>query len=123
MHFQAPPSDHVKLVYCVHGEVMDVVLDLRKGSPTYGQAESIRLSAERGNYLYIPKGIAHGFCATSDVATLVYKVSTVHDPLNDTGVLWNSFGFSWPTPEPVISARDYSFKTLSAFDSPFFYGK
>lgn len=123
MHFQTPPSDHVKLVYCVHGEVLDVVLDLRKGSPTYGQAESIRLSAEHGNYLYIPKGIAHGFCAISDVSTLVYKVSTVHDPLNDTGVLWNSFGFNWPTPEPIISARDSSFESLSAFNSPFIYGQ
>lgn len=123
MHFQMPPSDHVKLVYCVHGEVLDVVLDLRKGSPTYGQAEYKKLSADRGNYLYIPKGFAHGFCATSDIATLVYKVSTVYDPLRDTGVLWNSFDFNWPTSEPVISARDSSFNSLSDFDSPFVYGQ
>lgn len=123
MHFQTPPSDHVKLVYCVQGEVLDVVLDLRKGSATYGQAESIRLSAEQGNYLYIPKGLAHGFFATSDIATLVYKVGTVHDPLNDTGVLWNSFGFEWPVINPVISNRDAGFKSLSEFDSPFVYGQ
>jgi dTDP-4-dehydrorhamnose 3,5-epimerase len=123
MHFQVPPSDHVKLVYCVHGEALDVVLDLRRGSPTYGQADATLLSAERGNYLYIPKGIAHGFCSVSAIATLVYKVSTVHDPRSDTGILWNSFGFDWPVSEPIISARDSNFKSLSEFDSPFVYGQ
>jgi len=121
MHFQLPPSDHVKLVYCVQGEVQDVVLDLRQGSPSYGHAESIKLTAEQGNYLYIPKGLAHGFCTTSAVATLVYKVSTVYDPQHDSGVLWDSFGVEWPTLQPVISSRDTSFKPLSEFASPFLY--
>jgi len=122
MHFQTPPSDHVKLVYCVQGEVQDVILDLRKGSPTYGQTDSITLSAEQGNYLYIPKGLAHGFCTTSTIATLVYKVSTVYDPQHDSGILWNSFGFAWPNLESVMSARDSSLIPLSSFDSPFVYG-
>lgn len=121
MHFQAPPSDHVKLVYCVHGEVQDVVLDLRKGSPTYGQAAVIKLSAEQGNFVYIPKGLAHGFCATSEIATLVYKVSTVYDPQKDSGVLWNSFGCEWATSNPIVSERDTSFEPLGQFDSPFAY--
>jgi len=121
MHFQLPPSDHVKLVYCVQGDVQDVVLDLRKGSPTYGLADTIKLTAEQGNYLYIPKGLAHGFCTTSAVATLVYKVSTVYDLQHDSGVLWDSFGVEWPTLEPVISSRDTSFKSLSEFASPFLY--
>jgi dTDP-4-dehydrorhamnose 3,5-epimerase len=121
MHCQAPPSEHVKLVYCVHGEVQDVVLDLRKGSPTYGQAEAVMLSAEQGNCMYIPKGLAHGFCAMSDIATVIYKVSTVYDPQNDTGVLWSSFGFNWATSQPVTSDRDARFKPLAEFDSPFFY--
>jgi len=121
MHFQLPPSDHVKLVYCVQGDVQDVVLDLRKGSPTYGLADTIKLTAEQGNYLYIPKGLAHGFCTTSAVATLVYKVSTVYDLQHDSGVLWDSFGVEWPTLEPVISSRDTSFKSLSEFTSPFLY--
>ena len=121
MHFQTPPSDHIKLVYCVRGEVLDVVLDLRKGSPTYGIADSFVLSAKQGNYLYIPKGLAHGFFATSKVATLVYKVSTVYDQQYDTGVLWNSFDFDWPASAPVISVRDAGFKPLSEFESPFVY--
>jgi len=121
MHFQTPPSDHVKLVYCVHGEVQDVVLDLRKGSPTYGQTTAVKLSAEQGNFIYIPKGCAHGFCVTSSIATLVYKVSTVYDPQNDTGVLWNSFGYKWPIMQPVISERDATFQPLTQFNSPFVY--
>jgi len=121
MHFQLQPSDHAKLVYCVQGEVQDVILDLRKGSPTYGEADSIKLSADQGNYLYIPKGLAHGFCTTSKVATLVYNVSTVYNPQRDSGILWNSFGYNWPNLEPVISARDSNFLPLSAFNSPFVY--
>ncbi len=121
MHFQTPPSEHVKVVYCVSGEVQDVVLDLRMGSPTYGQTSVITLSAQQGNFIYIPKGLAHGFCATSKIATLVYKVSAAYDPQSDAGVLWNSFGHSWPISEPVISARDTSFMPLKKFESPFVY--
>lgn len=121
MHFQKPPSEHVKVVYCVHGDVQDVVLDLRIGSPTYGKAVAITLSAQQGNFIYIPKGLAHGFCATSETATLVYKVSTVYDPQTDAGVLWNSFGHNWPTTEPVISERDANFMSLDEFESQFVY--
>jgi dTDP-4-dehydrorhamnose 3,5-epimerase len=121
MHFQTPPEDHVKMVYCVHGEVFDVVLDLRVGSPTYGKTASFCLSAEKGNCLYIPKGLAHGFCTTSELATLVYRVSTVYAPQHDTGVLWSSIDVEWPTDSPLISERDATFKPLSAFESPFIY--
>lgn len=121
MHFQTPPSDHVKLVYCVHGEVQDVALDLRKGSPTYGKSIGIVLSAEKGNFIYLPKGIAHGFCTRSESATLVYKVSTVYDPKHDTGILWSSFGMKWPVSNPIVSSRDASFPMLDQFESPFIY--
>ncbi|MES9874663.1 MAG: dTDP-4-dehydrorhamnose 3,5-epimerase [Candidatus Sedimenticola sp. 6PFRAG7] len=121
MHFQTPPFEHVKVVYCVQGEVQDVVLDLRKGSPSYGKSAFVKLSAKQGNFLYIPKGLAHGFCVTSETATLIYKVSTAYNSKNDSGVLWNSFGFKWPTSNPILSVRDESFKPLSQFDSPFEY--
>lgn len=121
MHFQTPPFDHVKVVYCVQGEAQDVVLDLRKGSPTYLQTVAIKLSATKGNLVYIPKGLAHGFCVTSDIATLIYKVSTVYEPLNDTGVHWNSIGFNWPIPSPIVSDRDANFTSLNQFISPFNY--
>ncbi len=120
MHFQAPPSDHVKMVYCVQGEVLDVVLDLRNNSPTFGMTDSIYLSAKKGNYLYIPKGLAHGFLVTSETATLVYKVSTIYDPNNDSGILWNSFGFDWPIHNPIISSRDSNLIPFVRYESPFF---
>lgn len=122
MHFQTPPTDHVKIVYCVQGEVFDVVVDLRLGSPSYGKAATISLSADMGNYLYIPKGLAHGFCATSESATLVYKVSTIYSPEHDTGILWNSIDIAWPIRVPVLSIRDRGFIPLSEFKSPFIYG-
>lgn len=119
MHFQIPPADHVKVVYCVQGEVFDVVLDLRVGSPTYGQVDRFTLSADRGNYLYIPRGLAHGFCALSDIATLVYKVSTVYAPDQDCGIHWASIGVDWPTQSPIVSERDCAFPSLADFSSPF----
>ena len=122
MHFQKPPSDHVKVVYCVQGEVFDVVVDLRIGSPTYLQSSTIVLSAQLGNIIYIPKGMAHGFCATTELATLVYKVSTVYDPLADSGFLWSSVGVDWPISKPILSHRDRTFQALDQFKSPFIYG-
>lgn len=120
MHFQRPPAQHAKLVYCVQGEVFDVVLDLRRGSPTYGQARSVTLSARQGNAIYIPAGFAHGFCATSD-ATLVYNVTSGYAPEHDSGVRWDSIGIDWPAGTPLVSPRDAVFAALADFDSPFTY--
>jgi dTDP-4-dehydrorhamnose 3,5-epimerase len=119
MHFQAPPDDHVKVVYCVHGNVFDVVLDLRKKSESYGQISAFTLSAKQGNYLYIPKGVAHGFCVTSDSATLVYKVSSSYSPKNDCGIDCLSIGVEWPTSAPILSDRDQKFTAFANFNSPF----
>lgn len=121
MHFQLPPMDHVKVVYCVEGEVMDAVIDLRMGSPTFGQYAVFELSAAKANSIYIPKGMAHGFCVISERAIMVYKVSTVYSPTHDAGVLWNSVGIPWPKIETVLSARDQSFPALEKFESPFRY--
>lgn len=119
LHFQTPPEDHVKLVYCVQGRVFDAVVDLRVGSPAYGKACTFELDAERGNCLYIPRGLAHGFCALTDDATMVYMVSTAHAPQHDSGILWNSAGIDWPVAEPLLSERDAGFVPLSRFASPF----
>lgn len=121
MHFQLPPMDHVKMVYCVEGEVMDAVVDLRVGSPTYGQHALFELSAAKANIAYIPKGMAHGFYVLSDQAFMVYKVSTIYAPDHDTGLLWNSVGIPWPTTSPILSVRDKSFATLEEFESPFHF--
>ena len=121
MHFQLPPMDHVKMVYCVEGEVLDAVVDLRVGSPTYGCFDLFELSAAKANSLYIPKGLAHGFCVRSALAIMVYKVSTVYSPAHDAGVLWDSMEIPWPISEPVMSARDATFPRLNEFVSPFSY--
>lgn len=121
MHFQLPPMDHVKMIYCVQGEVMDVVVDLRVGSPTYGQHAVFELGAAKANSIYIPKGMAHGFCARSEQAIMVYKVSTVYSSAHDAGMLWNSLGITWPTKDVIMSERDQGFPTLAQFESPFRY--
>ena len=121
LHFQVPPEEHVKLVYCIQGEVWDVVLDLRKGSPTYLQHAVFELSAKQGNMVYIPAGCAHGFCVPKGEAVLVYKVTSVYSPQHDHGVLWNSAGIPWPLANPQLSERDGLFPPLAEFDSPFTY--
>lgn len=121
MHFQTPPMDHVKVVYCTQGAVFDVVVDLRRGSPTYGQAATFSLSAEDGNFVYIPKGMAHGFCAINENTTLVYKVSTIYAPEHDAGILYSSVNVEWPAHAPIMSNRDLQFPSLSEFESPFIY--
>ena len=121
MHFQKPPKDHNKFVYCVSGVAFDVVLDLRIGSPTYLKIATFELSEEKANMLYIPKGFAHGFCATTNSATLMYHTSTEYNSECDAGILWSSIPIEWPTKEPIISLRDSSFESLSDFVSPFKY--
>lgn len=119
MHFQMPPHDHEKLVYCMQGRVLDVVVDLRKASPTFGKHVAIELNAVRGDGLMIPKGMAHGFLALSEDILMTYKVTTVYVPSNDKGIHWNSFGANWGITEPIISARDAVHPAFSDFDSPF----
>lgn len=121
LHFQLPPHDHAKLVYCTSGEVMDVVVDLRKGSPKYGKSIVFNLSASKGNMVYIPRGMAHGFYTLSPSATMHYMVETVYAPNHDAGILWNSIAIDWPNDNPVISERDSNFPEISAFVSPFIF--
>lgn len=119
LHFQLPPHDHAKLVYCLTGEVLDGVVDLRIGSPTYGQYEVVTLSAEKGSLLYLPAGMAHGFYVTSSEAILSYCVTSVHAPESDAGIAWNSAGIPWPASDPILSSRDRGFVALKDFMSPF----
>jgi dTDP-4-dehydrorhamnose 3,5-epimerase/CDP-3, 6-dideoxy-D-glycero-D-glycero-4-hexulose-5-epimerase len=119
MHFQMPPADHEKIVTCVAGRVLDVVVDLRRG-PGYGKVWSGELSADNGRILVIPKGFAHGFLSLEEGSVMHYQCSTVHTPASDAGIRWDSFGFDWPLyGAPVLSTRDAGFPTLADFDSPF----
>lgn len=119
MHFQTPPFDHAKLVTVIQGTILDVVLDLRKASPTYGKWEAFELSRENRKSIYIPRGFAHGFAALSELAIAYYMVSSEYNFDSDKGILWNSFGFQWPVSNPVVSDRDLAFPAFSDFNSPF----
>lgn len=119
MHFQLPPHDHAKLVYCVSGSVLDAVVDLRQNSKTFRQYATFELSVDNGKVLYIPKGIAHGFYVTGEHACMVYNATTVYSPAHDSGILWESCGVTWPSLTPTISNRDEKFCTLADFKSPF----
>ena len=121
MHLQVPPADHAKVVYCVTGSVLDVCLDLRRGSPTFRSHLSLELSASRNNVLYLPRGVAHGFYVRQAPATMIYHVTCEHQPQFDTGIAWNSFGARWPTQSPVLSRRDASLPVLNDFVSPFLF--
>ncbi|WP_198120623.1 dTDP-4-dehydrorhamnose 3,5-epimerase [Massilia rhizosphaerae] len=119
MHFQTPPYDHEKLVYCLQGKVLDVVVDLRKKSPTFGQYFATELDATYGHGLMIPKGMAHGFLALTDDVLMAYKVTTVYAAQNDKGIRWDSLGFDWGVTDPIISARDRDHPAFADFVSPF----
>jgi len=119
MHFQLPPREHVKIVKCITGKILDVVIDLRKNSETYLKRVEVELSSDDGQYLYIPKGCAHGFLSQCDDTVVLYKTSTEYDPLSDTGVAYDSIGFNWGVENPIISKRDEGFKALIDFESPF----
>lgn len=119
LHFQVPPHAHAKLVVCLDGEVQDVALDLRSASPCFGEHVSLKLSASEGNALYLPEGLAHGFCTLSDSATLIYLTTTCHAPDSDRGIAWDSAGIDWQCERPILSERDQGHPRLAEFDTPF----
>ena len=119
LHFQTPPDDHVKCVTCISGRIFDVVVDLRKQSPTYQQNFSLELDAEKGNMLYIPKGFAHGFYALTDNAIFLNRTTSVYSPSCDTGIKWDSCGIDWPNKSPILSDKDINLIEMNSFKSPF----
>jgi dTDP-4-dehydrorhamnose 3,5-epimerase len=119
MHFQTPPHHHAKIVYCPIGSILDVILDLRKNSNTYGQFYSTVLSAENHLAYYIPEGFAHGFKALTEDAMTCYLVSSEHNKEHDHGIRFDSFGMDWDCKDPVLSERDLSFISFKDFESPF----
>ncbi|MCL4128984.1 UNVERIFIED_CONTAM: hypothetical protein GTU68_046364, partial [Idotea baltica] len=108
-----------KHITCISGKIFDVVVDLRKDSPTYKQSYSLELDAEKGNMLYIPKGFAHGFFALSDDAIFLNRTTTVYNPSCDTGIKWDSCGINWPSVSPILSEKDQQMVPLNNFNSPF----
>lgn len=122
MHFQTPPHDHIKIVYVPRGKINDVVLDIRKNSPTYGDYFEIELSGENGKILIIPKGLAHGFKSLEDNTNVTYMQTSCYAQDYDDGIRYDSFGFDWKIPNPQLSNRDLSFLPLESFNSPFVFG-
>lgn len=115
MHFQTPPHQHSKIVFCPQGAILDVIVDLRRNSPTYGHHYAHELTADNHKAYYIPEGFAHGFKALTDDAITYYLVSSEYSREHDTGILYNSFGFDWGGEQPVISERDLSFMGMGDF--------
>lgn len=125
IHFQRPPHAQAKLVRCIRGSILDYAVDLRRGSPTYGQYVSAELSAMNGNQLFVPVGFGHAFVTLTADAEVAYKVSDVYTPECDGGIVWNDpdLAINWPVPESgaILSSKDQLLPRLAEFESPFEY--
>lgn len=120
LHFQAPPHAQDKLVRCGQGALFDVVVDIRKGSPAYGQWFGIELSAENGRQILVPAGFLHGFVTRVANTEILYKCTGYYAPESDGAVRWDSCGIDWGlTGAPVLSGKDAAAPPLAEFDSPF----
>ena len=121
LHFQAPPHAQAKLVSCLEGAVFDVAVDLRAGSPTYGEWYGTELSADNMRQMFVPEGFAHGFVVTSETALFAYKVSGLYAPEAEGSVAWDDpdLGIRWPVEAPVLSDKDRAAPRLAGIESPF----
>ncbi|MBP5540247.1 MAG: dTDP-4-dehydrorhamnose 3,5-epimerase [Bacteroidales bacterium] len=123
LHFQRPPFTQSKLVRCVRGAVLDVAVDIRKGSPTYGQHVAVELSEENKREFFVPRGFAHGFAVLTETAVFQYKCDNFYAPQADGGIniLDSSLGIDWriPTDKALLSEKDTKHACLKEFDSPF----
>ncbi len=128
LHFQSPPHAQSKLVRVVKGRVLDVAVDIRKGSPTYGRYEAIELSEANNRQLFIPRGFAHGFLVLSDVAVLQYRCDNYYNRESEGGIIWSDpdLGIDWgvaaaAAAAATLSAKDETNQRFEDFDSPFRY--
>jgi dTDP-4-dehydrorhamnose 3,5-epimerase len=117
LHFQFPPFCETKLIRVVRGAIFDVFVDLRKDSSTFGKWDSIELSADNNKCLFIPKGFAHGFCTLTDFCDVLYKHDNYYNSEFESGIIWDDkeIDIKWPIQNPILSARDQSFKTFKEF--------
>lgn len=123
LHFQRPPFTQSKLVRCVKGAVLDVAVDIRKGSPTYGQHVAVELTEDNHRQFFVPRGFAHGFAVLSEIAVFQYKCDNFYAPQADGGIsiLDNTLDIDWriPTDKAILSEKDTKHECLKDFDSPF----
>lgn len=121
LHFQNPNSQG-KLVYVLQGEVFDVAVDIRVGSPTFGKWEGVTLSGENKRQFYIPEGFAHGFCVTSETALFAYKCTELYRPQSEYGLSWQDpdLGIKWPIQKPLLSEKDLIYPRLKDIETKLF---
>ena len=122
LHFQVPPFEQTKLVRCISGNILDVAVDLRKNSKTYGKSFSIELSSENNKQLFVPKGFAHGFQVLSETAIVNYKVDNFYNPKSDSGIIWNDkdLSINWNLDlKPNLSVKDLKLISFNELKSPF----
>jgi dTDP-4-dehydrorhamnose 3,5-epimerase len=123
LHYQKDPKAQGKLVLAIRGEIFDVAVDIRKGSPTYGKWVGAELSDENHRMLYVPAGFAHGFVVLSSEADVMYRVTEEYAPEVDRGIRWNDpeLGVAWPIDEPILSAKDQAAPFLKDADNNYEY--
>jgi dTDP-4-dehydrorhamnose 3,5-epimerase len=121
LHFQHPPFTETKLIRVIRGAILDVFVDIRKDSRTYGEWDSLELTEDNFKYVYIPKGFAHGFRSLIDNATVQYKVDAVYSPEHDAGIVWNDadLQIDWGTENPIVSERDTKLPRLRELENRF----
>lgn len=119
LHFQVPPHEHDKLIFCLHGKIFDVCVDLRRSSATYGKHFTVELGDEFGLGVLVPRGFAHGLQALTDGALIVNALSAEYAPSAERGIAWDSCGIHWPIADPLLSDKDKAQPRLADFKSPF----
>lgn len=125
LHFQKPPYAQAKLVRCIQGKVLDVIVDVRKNSPTYGEHITVELSEENKKQVFVPRGCAHGYAVLSEEAVFAYKVDNYYAPEFDSGIIWNDrlLKIDWQTniEEVILSEKDKALEDFEALETPFIY--
>ena len=123
LHYQLNPAAQGKLVRCLRGRIFDVAVDIRKGSPTYAKWYGVELSDENRRMLYVPEGFAHGYCALTDPAEVLYKTTAYWSPGHERTIRWDDplIAIRWPTPTPVLSEKDRTAPTLDDAEKNFVY--
>ena len=119
LHFLLHPHTDAKLVRCLRGKIYDVIVDLRKKSPTFGEWDSYHLKEDDFRWIYIPKGFAHGYCCMSDRSEIIYKHDSYYQKEADCGIVWNDpqIDIAWPCEHPVISEKDQNLQSFNEFIS------
>lgn len=121
LHFQRPPRAETKLVRVARGAVLDVFVDLRRSSPTYGRWHGLELSADNCKAVLVPRGFAHGYCTLTDESVVLYKVDAPYSPEHEGGLRWDDpdLAIAWPTRDAIVSAKDSALALFRGFESPF----